>query len=106
MSQLGFFEVEFVAKHKQTPRDKFLAEMDKFAGLSLTRRGTPCETTILNFGHLLEEHKWASRFLEEINTMLAQRGLLLKHGTMIDAPFIEVPTSTKNASGKRDPGIH
>lgn len=38
--------------------------------------------------------------------MLAERGLLLKQDTIVDATFIEAPTSTKNASGKRDPEMH
>lgn len=78
-----------------------MQSMHQFAGLSLTRGGIPVETTILNFRHLLEEHKLANSFLEEINTMLAERGLLLKQDTIVDATFIEAPTSTKNASGKR-----
>ncbi len=41
----------------------------QFACLSLTRGGIPDETTILNFRYLLEEHKLANRFLEEINAM-------------------------------------
>jgi IS5 family transposase len=83
-----------------------IQSMRQFAGLSLIRGGIPHETTILNFRHLLEENKLAERFLEEINTMLAERGLLLKQGTIVDATFIEAPTSTKNASGKRDPEMH
>ena len=71
-----------------------MQSMCQFASLSLTRRGIPDETTILHFRHLLEEHKLANRFLEEINAMLAERGLLLKQGTIIDATFIEAPTST------------
>jgi transposase, IS5 family len=83
-----------------------MQSMRQFARLSLTRGGIPDETTILNFRHLLEKHQLANRFLEEINAMLAERGLLLKQGTIIDATFIEAPTSTKNASGKRDPEMH
>ena len=83
-----------------------MQSMRQFAGLSLARGGIPDETTTLNFRHLLEEHQLANRFLEEINTMLAERGLLLKQGTIVDATFIEAPTSTKNASGKRDPEMH
>ena len=83
-----------------------MQSMHQFVGLSLTRGSILDETTILNFRHLLEEHKLASRFLEEINAMLANRSLLLKQGTIIDATFIEAPTSTKYASGKRDPEMH
>ena len=80
-----------------------MKSMRQFAGLSLTRGGIQDETTILNFRHLLEEHKLANRFLEEIDAMLAERGLLAKLGIIVDATFIEAPTSTRNASGKRDP---
>ena len=83
-----------------------MQSLRQFAGLSLTRGGIPDETTILNFRYLLKEHKLANRFLEEINAMLAERGLLVKLGTIIDATFIEAPPSTKNASGKRDPVMH
>ena len=57
----------------------------QFAGLSLTRSGIPDETTIMNFRYLLEKHKLANRFLEEFSAMLAERGLLVKLGTIIDA---------------------
>jgi len=94
-------------------RDPAMAEtlydmqsMRQFAGLSLARDGIPDETIILNFRHLLEENKLAERFLEEINTMLAERGLLLKQGTIIDATFIEAPTSTKHANRERDTEMH
>ena len=46
----------------------------------------------MNFRHLLEKHKLANRFLEEVNTMLAERGLLVKLGTIVDATFIEDQT--------------
>ena len=71
-----------------------MQSMRQFAGLPLTRGGIPDETTILNFWHLLEEHKLATRFLEAINAMLAPRGLLLKQGPIIDATYIEAPIST------------
>ena len=83
-----------------------MQSMRQIAGLSLNPGGIPDETTILNFRHLLEENKLANRFLEEMNALLAERGLLVKLGTIIDATFIEAPTSTKNASGKRDPVMH
>jgi IS5 family transposase len=83
-----------------------MQSLRQFAGLTLTRGGIPDETTILNFRHLLEKHQLANRFLQEINAMLAERGLLLEQGTVIDATFIEAPTSTKNADGKRDPEMH
>ena len=38
----------------------------------------------------------------EIGTHLAQKGLTMKTGTIVDAPLIAAPSSTKNAAKKRD----
>jgi transposase, IS5 family len=72
----------------------------EFAGLDAVE-AIPDETTILKFRHLLERHGLAGALLEEINSLLGERGLILRKGTMVDA--IAAPTSTKNAQGKRDP---
>jgi IS5 family transposase len=77
--------------------------MRQFAGLSLTRGCLPDETTILNFRHLLERNDLATRLLAEVNAMLGERGLLLRHGTIVDATIISAPSSTKNERGERDP---
>ena len=66
----------------------------------------PDETTILRFRHLLERHDIAPKVLATINAGLAERGLLLKTGTVVDATIIAVPSSTKNKSGQRDPEMH
>ncbi len=64
------------------------------------------ETTILNFRRLLEKHELAAGILEVVNCYLGDRGLLLRHGTIVDATIIHAPSSTKNKDGKRDPEIH
>lgn len=76
----------------------------QFAGLSLDR--IPDETTILNFRRLLEKHELAGGILQVINGYLGDRGLLLRHGTVVDATIIHAPSSTKNKDGKRDPEMH
>ena len=76
-----------------------------FAQLDWTQR-LPDETTILRFRHLLEEHKLADQMLSVVNDMLGAKGLLLRAGTVVDATLIAAPTSTKNASGERDPDMH
>ena len=76
-----------------------------FAQLDWTQR-LPDETTILRFRHLLEEHKLADQMLSVVNDMLGAKGLLLRSGTVVDATLIAAPTSTKNASGERDPDMH
>ena len=77
----------------------------RFAGLEGAVR-MPDETTILRFRHLLEKHELAPEVLGTINASLAQHGLMLKTGTVVDATIIAAPSSTKNKSGERDPEMH
>jgi IS5 family transposase len=77
----------------------------RFVGLDGAAR-LPDETTILRFRHLLEKHKLAPQVLATINAGLAQQGLMLKTGTVVDATIIAAPSSTKNRDGERDPEMH
>jgi IS5 family transposase len=77
----------------------------RFVGLEGVAR-MPDETTILRFRHLLEKHQLAPQVLATINTGLAQQGLLLKSGTVVDATLIAAPSSTKNKDAERDPEMH
>lgn len=83
-----------------------IASMRKFAGLSLARGSVPDETTILNFRHLLERHGLAREIFEAVKAHLEAAGVLLRQGTIVDATIVAAPSSTKNASGKRDPEMH
>jgi IS5 family transposase len=78
----------------------------EFAGLGGWEDRLPDESTILRFRHLLEKHQLAEQIFRVVNDLLSQRGLLLRAGTAVDATLIAAPTSTKNASGKRDPQMH
>jgi len=78
----------------------------EFAGLDNWNTRLPDESTILRFRHLLETHKLAAQMLEVINDLLRAKGLMLKAGTVVDATLIAAPSSTKNASGERDPEMH
>ncbi len=44
--------------------------------------------------------------LAVINDSLRIKGLILRSGTVVDATLISAPSSTKNASGERDPEMH
>ena len=77
----------------------------RFAGLDGAAR-MPDESTILRFRHLLEKHELAPKILAIINAGLAQQGLMLKTGTVVDATIIAAPSSTKNKSGERDTEMH
>ena len=77
----------------------------RFVGMKLAEP-LPDETTILNFRHLLEEHKLGDGLFAEIKEHLESQGLRLQEGTIVDASIIEAPSSTKNRAGARDPEMH
>lgn len=77
--------------------------MRRFAGIELADDSVPDETTILRFRHLLEQHGLMEQIFAEVRSLLEERRLLLKSGTIVDATIISAPPSTKNAEGARDP---
>ena len=77
--------------------------MRRFARVELGEDAVPDETTILRFRHLLERHDLTKAIFAAIGGLLEARGLLLRSGTIVDATIIAAPSSTKNASGTRDP---
>jgi transposase, IS5 family len=80
--------------------------MREFVGIDLAREGVPDATTLLKFRRLLEAHGLTAQLFEGINAHLAERGLLLREGTMVDATIIAAPPSTKNKDHARDPEMH
>ncbi|WP_444916812.1 IS5 family transposase [Microbulbifer sp. JMSA003] len=82
-----------------------IESMRSFAGLTLSNP-IPDETTILNFRHLLELNQLGAALFDEINKHLAENGMVLREGTIVDATIISAPTSTKNEKKERDPEMH
>ena len=78
----------------------------QFADLDAFEDSIPDETTILKFRHLLETNALAVALFAEVNAVLSEKGLSLRHGTVVDATLIAAPSSTKNQDGKRDPEMH
>ncbi len=68
-------------------------------------RACPTRPPSCVFRHLLEKHQLAPQVLAPINMGLAQQGLMLKTGTIVDATII-APSSTKNKEGEQDPEMH
>ncbi|SEP25108.1 transposase, IS5 family [Salinihabitans flavidus] len=77
--------------------------MRRFAGIELGDNRIPDETTILNFCHLLERHEMTEAIFAEVNAYLADKGMTLRSGTLVDSTIIDAPSSTKNEAGARDP---
>nr|WP_234932773.1 IS5 family transposase [Aeromonas caviae] len=82
-----------------------IASIRLFARLSLDS-ALPDRTTIMNFRHLLEQHQLARQLFKTINRWLAEAGVMMTQGTLVDATIIEAPSSTKNKEQQRDPQMH
>jgi IS5 family transposase len=80
--------------------------MRDFLGLDLSRQDVPDATTLLKFRRLLEDKQLTEQLFARINAHLSERGLLLREGTMVDAPIIAAPSSTKNQGKARDEEMH
>ncbi len=77
--------------------------MRRFARVELGEDKVPDESTILRFRHLLEKHRLTEGIFEAVKDLLTEHRLLLRAGTIVDATIIAAPSSTKNATGTRDP---
>jgi len=77
--------------------------MRRFARVELGDDVVPDESTILRFRHLLEQHQLTRAMFDAVASLLEERRLLLRSGTIVDATIIAAPSSTKNASAARDP---
>src|SRR5271166_5945513 len=80
--------------------------LQRFAGVDLGVAAAPDETTILRFRHLLEEHDLGGEMLDTVNRYLESKGIRITTGTIVDATIVPAPSSTKNATGERDPEMH
>ena len=78
----------------------------RFVGIDLNCESAPDATTLLKFRRLLETHQLTESIFSAINAHLAEKGLLLRSGTIVDATIIAAPSSTKNRDGKRDAEMH
>jgi transposase, IS5 family len=77
-----------------------------FVGIDLSREGAPDANTLLHFRRLLEKQDLTRAIFEAIKGHLAEQGLLLREGTIVDATIIAAPPSTKNRAKARDPEMH
>ena len=82
------------------------ASMRQFVGIDLGREPVPDETTVCKFRHLLEQHDFGRTMFAQVHVHLEARGIEVSTGTIVDATIIAAPSSTKNASGQRDPDMH
>lgn len=63
----------------------------------------PDERSIRRFRHLLEEHELQEELMRRVTRLLSEKGIVTKHGTIVDATLVHAPSSTKNSTSARDP---
>jgi IS5 family transposase len=79
------------------------SSMRAFVSIDLGREPVPDETTVCKSRRLLERHQLGPKLFEAVNAHLKRQGFKVTTGTIVDATFIGAPSSTKDASGQRDP---
>ena len=66
----------------------------------------PDATTLLKFRRIVEANGLAGEILARVNAVLEEAGVMMRGGSIVDATFVEAPSSTKNSSKSRDPEMH
>ena len=67
-----------------------------FVGIDLGRELASDATTLLKLHHLLEANGLTRRIFDTINGRLAEKGLMMREGIIVDATLIAAPPSTKD----------
>jgi transposase, IS5 family len=80
--------------------------MRRFMKLDFGVEQVPDATTLLHFRHLLEKHKLGEQLFAAQNEIFDAEGWIMRGGSIVDATIIAAPSSTKNATGTRDPEMH
>jgi len=80
--------------------------MRKFMGLDFATQQVPDATTLLHFRHLMEEHGLGEKLFAAQTALFDEQGWIMRGGSIVDATIIAAPSSTKNATGQRDPEMH
>ncbi len=80
--------------------------MRKFMGLDFVVEQVPDATTLLHFRHLLEKHQLGEELFQAQSQIFTEQGWIMRGGSIVDATIIAAPSSTKKASGGRDPEMH
>ena len=78
----------------------------RFVGIDMMSEQVPDATTLPEFRHLLEGEGLGEGMLAELVSILDERGIIMRGGSIVDATFVESPSSTKNRERSRDPEAH
>lgn len=76
-----------------------------FCGVDSSNQ-VPDGDTLGRFRNILVHNGLQEQLFAQVVTLLQQKGLLLKKGTIVDSTIIASPSSTKNQEKQRDPEAH
>lgn len=76
-----------------------------FCGVDSSNQ-VPNGDTIGRFRGILVENKLEEKLFAQVCTLLSERGLILKKGTIVDSTLIAAAPSTHNREKQRDPEAH
>ena len=77
----------------------------EFCGVDSSNQ-VPNGDTLGQFRNLLMKHGLQQQLFTQVVSMLTERGLILKKGTIVDSTIIAAPSSTKNEEKQRNPDAH
>lgn len=80
--------------------------MQRFVGVDTMSEQVPDATTLCKFRHAPGRGGLGEAMLSELAGILQDRGVMMRGGSIVDATFVESPSSTKNRAGARDPEAH
>lgn len=75
-------------------------------GLDFAVEQVPDATTLLHFATCWRSTSLGEKLLEAQNEIFDEEGWIMRGGSIVDATSIAAPSSTKNATGERDPEMH
>jgi IS5 family transposase len=77
-----------------------------FVGVDLAEESVPDAAPLLKFRDILQKQSLTQLIFEQINAHLAEKSMLMREDTIVDATIIAVPPSTKNRAKACDPEMH
>ena len=78
----------------------------RFVGIDMMSEQVPDATTLLKFRHLLEGEGLGEGMLAELVSILDERGIIMRGGSIVDATLAGSPSPTRNRERSRDPEAH
>ena len=78
----------------------------RFVGIDMMSEQVPDATTLPEFRHLPGGEGLGEGMLAELVPVPGGRGIIMRGGSIVDATFVESPSSTKNRERSRDPEAH